>query len=142
MPNISIVDTISENLNKIMQESLILYETERNIDFNFKNFFLMLSESEKTCAVLKAYTMFAEIHVELLWVDAEERNKGYGTQLLKFLEEEYKNKGFNNINLFTYAFQAPAFYQKCGFKQEFIRENKRNPQLSKIHFVKFLEEER
>lgn len=41
------------------------------------------------------------------------------------------------MNLSTYGFQAPEFYKKCGFTLEFIREDKKNPKLTKYFFVKF-----
>ena len=41
------------------------------------------------------------------------------------------------MNVTTYQFQAPEFYKKCGFKLEFIRENKENSKLSKYFFVKY-----
>jgi len=53
------------------------------------------------------------------------------------VEEHFKNKGFENMNLTTYEFQAPEFYKKCGFKVEFIRECKENPKLSKYFLVKY-----
>ena len=46
--------------------------------------------------------------------------------------------GFENINLTTYGFQAPEFYQKCGYRVEFIRRNKENPKLDKYYFVRYL----
>ena len=58
-------------------------------------------------------------------------------QVLKAVEEYYKDKGFENINLTTYGFQAPEFYKKCGFQVEFIRENKNNPKLTKYFLVKY-----
>ena len=67
----------------------------------------------------------------------EYRNKHIGTQLVNTVENHYKNKGFENINLTTYAFQAPEFYKKCGFEVEFIRENKENPKLTKYFLVKY-----
>ena len=52
----------------------------------------------------------------------------------------FKNKGFNNINLVTSAFQAPEFNRKCGYVAEFTRENTRNPKLSKTFFSKYFED--
>lgn len=37
---------------------------------------------------------------------------------------ERTGKEYNNINLTTYEFQAPKFYEKCGFEIEFIRKDK------------------
>ena len=56
---------------------------------------------------------------------------------METVEEYFRNKGFENINLTTYAFQAPEFYKKCGFKVEFVRENKDNPKLNKYFLVKY-----
>ena len=53
------------------------------------------------------------------------------------VDSHYKDKGFENINLTTYGFQAPEFYKKCGFKVEFVRENKKNPKLNKYFLVKY-----
>ncbi len=41
----------------------------------------------------------------------------------------------------TSAFQAPGFYEKCGFQAEFVRINKKNPKLTKTFFVKFFSDE-
>ena len=41
----------------------------------------------------------------------------------------------------TSAFQAPGFYEKCGFQAEFVRVNKKNPKLTKTFFVKFFNDE-
>lgn len=57
------------------------------------------------------------------------------------LESRFAGQGFNNINLVTSAFQAPAFYQKCGYTLEYVRKNAVNPQLSKAFFVKFFTDE-
>ena len=56
---------------------------------------------------------------------------------METVENYYKNKGFENINLTTYGFQAPEFYKKCGFKIEFVRESKENPKLNKYFLVKY-----
>ena len=45
----------------------------------------------------------------------EYRNKHIGSKLVQTVEEYFKEKGFENINLTTYGFQAPEFYKKCGF---------------------------
>lgn len=53
-------------------------------------------------------------------------------------EKWNKGKEYNNINLTTYEFQAPKFYEKCGFEIEFIRKDRENPKLSKYFLVKYL----
>lgn len=68
----------------------------------------------------------------------DRRNDDIGTKLIEAVENHFKNKGFENINLTTYAFQAPAFYKKRGFEIEFIRKSMANPKLNKYFLVKYL----
>lgn len=67
------------------------------------------------------------------------RGKNVGIQLINAVEEYYKDYGFNNMNLCTSEFQAPKFYEKAGFKLEFIRKNKKNPKLNKYFYVKIFD---
>ncbi|MDP3269638.1 GNAT family N-acetyltransferase [Legionella rowbothamii] len=138
---ISFVDSLSDELDKRMTDGFITYETSHGIDVNYKRFSVILSkENNIVCGVINAFTAFAEIYVDDIWVDSAYRGRGYGKKLLQTLEDHFKGQGFNNINLVTSAFQAPDFYKKCGFTAEFTRVNKINPQLSKTFFVKFFEE--
>ena len=67
------------------------------------------------------------------------RKKGYGRELLLYLENKYKDSGYNNINLVTSAFQAPKFYENCGYELEFVRKNIFNPKLSKYFYIKYFD---
>ena len=53
---------------------------------------------------------------------------------MKKVEELFKNKDFDNYNLTTYEFQAPKFYEKMGYKLEYIRKNNKNSKLNKYIF--------
>lgn len=75
-----------------------------------------------------------------MWVDMSHRGNGCGRKLINELEHRFKGRGLNNINLITCAFQAPDFYKKCGFKEEFVRENTANPKLTMTFFIKHLDD--
>jgi predicted acetyltransferase len=140
---ITFVDELNEEISKRMSDGFIAYEASHGIDVNYKRLSVVISnEKNIACGVINAYTAFAEIYVDDIWVDSAYRGKGYGRLLLQALEEHFQGQGFNNINLVTSAFQAPEFYKKCGFIAEFTRINKVNHQLSKTFFVKFFEEEK
>ena len=139
---ITFVDELSEALEEYMTNDLVAYEKGHGIDVNYHRFSVVLSnEANEVCGVINAFTAFAEVYIDDIWVNAVYRGKGYGRQLVEALEVHFKGQGFNNINLCTSAFQAPEFYRKCGFQEEFTRVNKKNPKLSKTFFVKFFEEE-
>lgn len=78
-----------------------------------------------------------EIKVSDLIVTEKFRRKGVGSKLLKSVEEYFGDRNYTSISLTTYDFQAPKFYEKCGFELEFVRKNKKNPKLTKYFFVKY-----
>lgn len=138
MTKITYSTELDKNIDKKVEQGMVQYEAEHGIDVNYQRFYLLChNNANEIVGVLNAYTAFAEIYIDDLWVDSNNRGKGYGSLLIKELEDRFTNKGFNNINLCTSAFQAPEFYKKCGFELEFVRENKHNPKLTKYFFVKF-----
>lgn len=139
--NIDVVDKIDDKIEKKMREGFVEYEAKNGVDVNYKQFSLIMSNKDNVVGVLNAYTAYSEIYVDDIWVDKAFRGKGLGKKLLSELENRFKGKGFNNINLVTSAFQAPEFYKKCGFKAEFKRFNEKNPKFTKTFFVKYFGEE-
>lgn len=139
---IEFVDKLSQDVEEKMEKEFIEYERDHGIDVNYKRCSVILRDC-RGCVrgAINAYTAFAEIYVDDIWVDRSFRGQGYGRRLLQELEKKFKGKGFNNINLVTNAFQAPEFYKKCGFSIEFIRENVKNPKFTKTFFVKYFENE-
>lgn len=142
MVSIELVDKISDDTEERMRRDLVNYERSHGIDVNYKRFSLVVkNEDGVIVGVLNAYTVFAEVYVDDLWVEESYRGKGYGRALLQDLESRFKGKGFNNINLVTSEFSAPKFYEKCGFEVEFVRENQKNPKLTKTFFIKYFNED-
>jgi len=143
MLKIQFTHDLSSTVEEKMRRSLVQYESSHGIDVNYKRFALTLTRgaNQDPIGVLNAFTSFYEIYIEDLWIDSNHRRKGYGKKLLENLEQRFKGKGFNNINLVTNQFNAPGFYEKCGFTLEFVRENLKNPKLTKFFFVKFFEDE-
>lgn len=139
---VEFVVDLPDNIKEKMHKDLVAYETSHGIDVNYKRFSLVLTDkSGEVSGVLNAYTAFAEVYVDDLWVDKAHRCKGYGRILLQELENRFKGKGYNNINLVTSAFQAPEFYKKCGYTVEFVRVNTKNTKLTKTFFIKYFDDE-
>ncbi|WP_346354759.1 GNAT family N-acetyltransferase [Azotosporobacter soli] len=54
--------------------------------------------------------------IDIFWIDENYRKTGYGSILLKKVEEIARDRGCTVVQLDTYSFQAPAFYQKNGYE--------------------------
>jgi ribosomal protein S18 acetylase RimI-like enzyme len=50
-----------------------------------------------------------------LWVKAEVRNHGVGSELLRLFERHARTRGCNIFYVTTLSFQAPGFYRKAGY---------------------------
>jgi GNAT superfamily N-acetyltransferase len=65
--------------------------------------------------ILQSY--WRESYIEMLWLSARMRGKGFGTRLLKEAERHARRRGSHLIHLNTYSFQAPGFYAKLGYRR-------------------------
>ncbi len=128
---------LSEGILKEAESEHIKYESKNGVTCAYTPFYLTATEEGKVCGIISGYTCYSEVYIDDIVVFSNYRNKGIGMKLIKTVEEHFKHSGLNNINLVTSHFQAPQFYEKCGFTLEHVRENKQNPLLSKYFYVKF-----
>ena len=54
--------------------------------------------------------------LDLMWVREDLRGRGYGRRLLELAEEKAREHGARSVHLDTFSFQAPGFYEKCGYQ--------------------------
>ena len=137
MINIEYKENLDEEFYKIIDIEFNKFASKNGVTCNYQPFNFIAKEDDKVIGLITGHSYYKEVHIGDLIIFEEYRNKHIGTQLVNTVENHYKNKGFENINLTTYAFQAPEFYKKCGFEVEFIRENKENPKLTKYFLVKY-----
>ena len=80
-------------------------------------------EHGQLLAGLVAETFGNWLEIEYLFVKEELRGQGIGSQLLQQAESEAKNRNCRFAFVNTYQFQAPAFYQKYGYKKVFTMKD-------------------
>lgn len=128
-----------KKLESIMEEELSRYEAQHGVAYNFAPFGFSAKENGEIAGAITGFTCYAEVYIDELVVMERHRGKHIGARLLQAVEEHYRGRGFQNINLCTSRFQAPQFYEKCGFELEFIRKNKDDPKLDKYFYVKYFD---
>ena len=102
-----------EETDKIADKLLSEYDNENNVKYNFNKFSFIAKQNDITVGYLTGFSCYSEVTISNLVVLKKYRRKGIGTELIKQVENHFKNKGFNNINLVTHEFQAPDFYKNA-----------------------------
>lgn len=112
------------------------HSKENGITCAYSPFTFVAKSDGELAGIITGNSYYKEVHIGDLIVLEKYRHMHIGSKLMNTVEEYFKDKGFENINLSTYAFQAPEFYKKFGFKVDFIRENEHEPKLSKYYMSK------
>ena len=76
-------------------------------------------DRDELMAGLVAETFGNWLEIEYLFVKEDLRGQGIGSKLLQQAESEAKKRNCRYVFVNTYQFQAPAFYQKRGYKEVF-----------------------
>lgn len=112
MLNIEYHENLDEKYYEMMDAEFDKFANKNDIVCNYTPFGFVAKEDDKFIGIIIGNSYYKEICIADLIVLEEYRNKKIGTELVKAVENFYKDKGFENINLTTYAFQAPEFYKK------------------------------
>ena len=137
MIDIKFEENMGEEFYKIINTEFDKFAIKNGVICNYVPFAFVAKEGDKLVGIITGNSYYKEVHIGDLIVLEEYRNQHIGSKLMETVENYYKDKGFENMNLTTYGFQAPEFYKKCGFEVEFIRENKETPKLNKYYLVKY-----
>ena len=138
MVDIKLINNADDEMYKMIDEAFNKFAEQNIVKCNYTPFTFVAKEDNKIIGIITGHSYYKEVHIADLIVLEEYRGRKIGSQLMKTVEEYYKGKEYNNINLTTYEFQAPEFYEKCGFEIEFVRKNRENSKLSKYFLVKYL----
>lgn len=98
---------IEHNLSKLLDE---VKHPVKNISF------ILRDEEDKILGGITETIFWYSLHIDFLWVDESLRGQGYGKQLLDNIEGIARENRCKLIQLNTFSFQAPNFYQKYGYE--------------------------
>jgi GNAT superfamily N-acetyltransferase len=78
--------------------------------------FFLRNERQEIVAGLSGWTWAKACEIRTLWVHPSVRGQGIGRALLESAEQEARARGCTVVLLSSYTFQAPRFYEICGYE--------------------------
>ena len=99
---------------------------------DFSEWCFCMEEHGQILAGIYAVRELDCVTIEYLYVEEKHRGRGYGSQLLERIEQQARAAGAKRIFLNTFSFQAPAFYEKHGYREVFTLED--YPYTEKRHY--------
>jgi GNAT superfamily N-acetyltransferase len=92
---------------------------------NYRRLAILVSNSDSGEIVggLWGETMYAHLHIDLLFIPEQLRRTGLGRRIISDAEAEAIRRGCLGAWLDTYSFQARGFYRRLGYPMAGIIEN-------------------
>ena len=128
------IDEINDNVGTFINKAFTDYANECEVELNFEEYCFVAQDDEKIIGVITGRAYYNEVHIGDLIVDKKYRRLKVGSKLVKAVEEAYRGRGYSKITLTTFGFQAPKFYEKMGYKLEFVRKDK-DAKLCKYFYI-------
>ena len=102
---------------KFLEASLYEFNAHATgiFDGQFLGIFVRASDGFPVAGAF-GWTWGGTCYVRYLFVQEAARGQGHGTALMQAAEKEAISRNCQQIVLETFDFQAPAFYQKLGFR--------------------------
>ena len=89
-------------------------------------------------AGMSGWTWGLAAGIGMTWVRAVTRGAGLGGRLLTAFEDEARDRGCTHVFVTSFTFQAPAFYERHGYREIFRWDDVPVVGASDVHFRKEL----
>ena len=116
MPKVSVERTVGKT-KKAVLGGLIRYNNEKMGKQKYKRLAISLREGKEIVGGIVGEVWTTVLFIQLFWLEQGLRGKGFGTKLIKAIEDEAKRFGATRSYVDTMSFQAPGFYRGCGYKE-------------------------
>lgn len=135
-PPIDIVVATDEAVHrKEVADTLSVFAQSAGHPFEPEPVDLRAMHGETLLGGLAGQIIYGWLWIMLLAVAPEARGKGVGAALMARAEALARDKGAFGVNVDTFAFQAPGFYERLGY-EEVSRLTGGPPEEERIYFAK------
>ena len=114
---ITVEDQPKAEERRAVFDGLVRYNADRVKDAGGPGLTVFLRDEEgAVVGGLLGEMYWGWLHVQYVWMDERLRGQGHGEKLLAIAEREAASRGCGAVFLDTFSFQAPGFYERCGYE--------------------------
>ena len=123
MMNLNLINDESTEFADAVKQKIVEFNQVQWQGLSRKNIGLKLQNEEgKLLAGISGKTFGNWFLIDYLWVDDSLRQQKIGTRLLLAAEGQAKERGCQFVLLDTLDFQAKPFYERHGYKVQWIQQ--------------------
>jgi GNAT superfamily N-acetyltransferase len=114
-----ISDTPDATIEEMIGEGLARFNEEQAGYSDGRPLAVLVSQADDEVVVggLLGRTYMGLFFIDLVYLPAALRGGGAGSKMLAMAESEARARKCSSVVLFTITFQAPGFYQRCGYRE-------------------------
>lgn len=102
---------------KVMVDGMLAHHASQGHPRITEQFTVILrNEKKEIVGMIIVSFRWKGMRIDTLWIDKSVRGQDWGTKLMQIVEEEGIKRGCTIAYTDTYSWQAPAFYEKIGYK--------------------------
>ncbi|MCL1086075.1 GNAT family N-acetyltransferase [Shewanella glacialipiscicola] len=121
--NLNLINDESTEFADAVKQKIVEFNQVQWQGLSRKNIGLKLQNEEgKLLAGISGKTFGNWFSIDYLWVDDSLRQQKIGTRLLLAAEGQAKERGCRFVLLDTLDFQAKPFYERHGYKVQWIQQ--------------------
>jgi GNAT superfamily N-acetyltransferase len=113
-----VTDKPNPGAQRVIRTGLSQYNREMAgyVDARSLSVFVTDADSKQVVGGLLGRTSFGLFFIDLFFLAKALRGRGIGTQVIQCAEAEARKRGCSIAILYTITFQAPAFYERQGYR--------------------------
>ena len=117
-PILTVTDSPSAQAEEVIAESLGRFNAENAGYRDARPLAVLVSDPDSKAVVggLLGRTTLGLLFIDLFFLPASMRKHGLGSRIMQQAEDEARRRGCRKAVVITINFQAPAFYQRHGYR--------------------------
>lgn len=107
-----------------LEERIYEFNADRTGRRDARQLGFVLTVGDQLVGAVAGFTWAGLCELRQMWIDKCFRGQGHGRALMRRAIGEARSRGCTHVDLATYSFQAPAFYEKLGFRPVAVIEER------------------